>query len=179
MPKKLPANTSDAYTPGASYVRLYGAQSLTGSDTRGALSILADDGAYHEESEFQSGELQITVAGMALADLAALSGASITSGEGAVMTEGALDSAPEVALSFSGLLAGGEGYRLYQYFACRLTGWKADLSTRGKNNDIASVTLTFRYQGRAYDKKYRALSDVGASATLTTFLNGIAALTAG
>lgn len=160
----LTANTPAAYTPGTA-VALSGAQSVTQTETRNELKVNADDGTALQESEFQEGELQITVAGMKLDDLAALTGATI---ETDVMTEGELDNAPDVALTFSGLLAKGEGYRCFQYFVCNLTSWKNDLTTRGQNNDISAITLTFKYRGREVDHKTRKLSDVDTAALAVT-----------
>lgn len=168
----LTANTEAAYTPSETYVRVNGAQTLTQSDTTNELKVQADDGVYYQENEFQEGELQVTVAGLSLTDLAALKGSDIATEE---MTEGELDSAPEVALTFSGLLADSEGYRCYQYFVCKLASWKADLATKGQNNSVAAVTLTFKYHGRAFDRKIRAIKDVTTQALALTYLNTIAA----
>jgi len=172
----LAANTDVAYTPGNAYVRVHGAQTLTQSDTANELKVQADDGVYYQENEFQEGELQITVAGLALTDLAALKGSDSATDE---LTEGELDNAPEVALSFSGLLADGEGYRCYQYFACKLSAWKADLATKGQNNSVAAVTLTFKYHGRAIDRKLRAIKDVATETLATAYLQAIPSLPTG
>ncbi len=170
----LKENTEEKYAVGEQYVRLLGAQSCTASEQRNEVSVMADDGNYYEESEFKNGELQITVAGMDLADMSTLLGAQMDT-QKTELYEGTLDAAPEVALTFSGLLAGTEGYRLFQYFACKLRNVKAnDLQTRGQNNEGASVTLTFSFTGRKCDGKFRGMKDVQNKNEMGAFLNGIA-----
>ena len=175
----LTANTSAAYTPTNPGSALgVGARSCTASDTRNEYKIPGDDGIYDQGSEYESTELQISVNEMPLEVLAALTGADYDDLTD-VMSEGELDNAPEVALSFSGLRSDG-GYRLYQYLCCKLTSYKADLKARLDNgNDVSQYQLTFLCLGRTADKKVRLTRDVdkpvGGAADLT-WLNTVAAI---
>ena len=156
----LAENTAQAYSVEATFTRIYGAQTCTAKENRNTLSIMADDGMYYEESEFKNGELEITVAGMELAQMAALSGATLEAESGQI-TQGEGDIAPEIALCFSALLAGGEGHRVFRYYACRLLHIEGtSLETRGKSDEPQAVTLHFAYQGRKSDGKYRTVVDV-------------------
>lgn len=167
---------SYAAKTGATATRIEGAQSCTSSITKDEFRVAADDNsAYFSEGAFTSGELTITVAGMKLEHLAKLAGAAYDA-ETLTMNESELDAGPEVSLSFSGLLAGNEGYRLFRYYNCRLTSFQmGDLNTRGDNTEIASVELTFTFGGRALDHLHRTSHDVdkNATAAMNTWLTTI------
>ena len=171
----LTANTTAAYTPG-SRVPVTGAQSCTAGDNRQDYEVRADDGVYDSGSEYQNTQLVVTLAEATLADIAALAGADYdeTSKE---LTEAELDAAPEVALNFSGLRADG-GKRLFLYYCCKLLSYKADLNTRGANNDISAYQLTFKCYGRVYDGFVRTTKDVDAVGGVVdlTWLNTVDAM---
>lgn len=177
----LTANTAAAYTPMNPGKALgVGARSCTAGDTRNEYKIPGDDGIYDQGSEYESTELQIAVNEMPLEVLSDLTGAEYDDAT-SVMSEGELDNAPEVALSFSGLRADG-GYRLYQYLCCKLTGYKVDLKARLDNgNDVSQYQLTFLCLGRAADKKVRLTKDVDkptSGAIDLTWLNTVATVPA-
>jgi phi13 family phage major tail protein len=176
---RFPLTKNDAtdYTPGTR-VPMVGAQSLTTTDNRQEYEIRADDGVYDSGSDFQNVQLQVNLAEMSLADLAAMTGATYTELD-KEMDESELDSAPEIALNFSGLRADG-GKRLFTYYVAKLTSFKVDLSTRGANNEILPYQLTFKCYGRACDHKVRTTKDVDAAAGVvdTTWLDTIAAVPA-
>ncbi len=165
---QLVSDTAEAYAAatGATAVRVPGAQSCSSTTNRDTLRVAADDNSsYYSEATFSEGELTITVAGMKLADLSVLAGATYTA-EDLTMDEKEVDAAPEVSLSFSGLLAAGEGYRLFRYYNCRLSSFQAgDLNTRGDSTEIAAIELTFNFGGRAADGKFRTMHDVGKNDT--------------
>lgn len=174
----LTANTPAAYTPGTR-VAMSGAQSCTATDNRQDYEIRADDGVYDSGSDYQNTQLVVTVAEMDLAGLADLTGADYNETD-KELSEAELDVAPEVALNFSGLRADG-GKRLFVYYCCKLTSYKADLNTRGANNDISAYQLTFKCYGRAYDGRVRTTKDVDAVAGVIdlSWLNTVPAAPAG
>ena len=166
---------------GATAVRVEGAQSCSNTVNKDTLKVAADDNSgYYSEGTFTDGELTITVAGMKLADLSKLASATYDSST-ITMDETEVDAAPEVSLSFSGLLAGAEGYRLFRYYNCRLTSFAAgNLNTRGESTEVASIELTFSFGGRAYDGLFRTThdiekpSDASAVSAMTTWLTTVA-----
>ena len=152
-------NDAENYKVGTK-VTLSGAQSCTATDTRNDYSIPADDMVYDEGSDYQSTELQITMVEMQLEHLAKLAGAKYDSSK-KVLTESSLDVAPDVALGFSGLLISG-GKRLFLYTCAKLTNYKVDMNTKGNDNGVRPVTLTFKCRGRACDGAVRQLMDAAA-----------------
>ena len=101
-------DTSSTYkgATGSSAVRVEGAQSCSATVNKDTLKVAADDNSgYYSEGTFTDGELTITVAGMKLADLSKLAGATYTE-DTLTMDETEVDAAPEVSLSFSGLNGG-------------------------------------------------------------------------
>lgn len=171
-------DTAAAYAAKAesAAVRVEGAQSCTATVNKDELKVAADDNSsYYSEGTFSDGELTITVAGMKLEDLSKLAGATYTA-ETLTMDEKETDAAPEVSLSFSGLLAAGEGYRLFRYYNCRLQSFQAgDLNTRGDSTEVAAIELTFAFGGRAIDGQFRTQHDVakGETAAMTAWLTTI------
>lgn len=149
-------DTTAAYTA-TPKTPLVGAQSLSPSDTRNDFKIDADDGVYDQGSDYDSTELVVTVAEMALENLAELTGATYDETE-QVMTEKDVDIAPPVALTFRALLSNG-GYRLYKYYACKLTGYKVSHKTRGSDS-AATYELTFKAAGRGMDGFVRDTKDI-------------------
>lgn len=154
------------------------AQSCTQSDTRQDYSIPGDDGVVAKGSDYQGTQLVITVAETELEALSKVTGATFDN-ESGEYTDAELDNAPEVALTFSGLLEGG-GYRLFRYYACKLSSYKADLNTKPSNQSGSTYQLTFECYGRKCDPKkhIRTYKDVAAGAALT-WLDTIPAVPAG
>ena len=181
-------DTSSTYkgATGSTAVRVEGAQSCSATVNKDTLKVAADDNSgYYSEGTFTDGELTITVAGMKLADLSKLAGATYTEAT-LTMDETEVDAAPEVSLSFSGLLAAGEGYRLFRYYNARLSSFQAgDLNTRGESTEVASIELTFAFGGRAVDGKFRTMHDIAkpddasAVTAMTTWLTTVPAVPAG
>ena len=145
-------NNSTGYAVGAKVdLSNVGAQSLTQSDTRQEYSVPGDDGYVAKGSDFQNTQLVVTVARMWLDKLAALTGATFDS-TSKEYTDAELDSAPELALTFSGMLEDG-GYRLFRYYVCKLVSYKADLNTKPSNQNGSTYQLTFNCSGRQCDPK--------------------------
>ncbi|MDD4292165.1 MAG: hypothetical protein PHX51_08055 [Clostridia bacterium] len=170
----ISANTATTYTPGTA-VALAGAMSLSRSDTRNDVKIYADDGLYLSDSDFSEAKLDIEIAGISLADIAAFTGATYNS-ETSVLDELTTDSAPAVALSFAAALAEGEGYRAFCYYNCKCSGIKSDAKTAGQSTEASTVTVSFTCAGRLCDNKVRTSKDFDASTTRTSFLTTIAAV---
>ncbi|MDD2649316.1 MAG: hypothetical protein PHI27_08785 [Eubacteriales bacterium] len=160
-------------------VALPGAMNCTRADTRNDVKINADDTVYLTDSDFTEAKLDIEVAGISLADLAALTGATYDT-EAETLTEKITDAAPYVALTFAAALADGEGSRLFQYFCCKCTGVKSDVKTAGQSTEASTVTLTFSCVGRLCDGAVRATKDFDMSASdsdRSAFLTSITAVT--
>lgn len=171
-------NNSTGYAVGAKVdLSNVGAQSLTQSDTRQEYSIPGDDGYVAKGSDYQNTQLVVTIARIWLEKLSALTGATFdaTSKE---YTDAELDNAPELALTFSGMLEDG-GYRLFRYYVCKLVGYKADLNTKPNNQNGSTYQLTFNCSGRMADAKHsiRTYLDVAPDETTgvvdLTWLNTI------
>ena len=159
------ANTTTAYTATPKTALGAGARSCVKEDTKNEFKIPGDNGIYLQGSDYESTKLTIQVNEMGLADLAALIGAIYdnTAGSGAMeLIEGELDNAPQVALSFAGLLTDGS-HRMYKYLSATLTSYKADLKARlDTGNDVNGYTLEFLCVGRAADSRVRITKDSGA-----------------
>lgn len=158
------ANTTAAYTPAAQGTALVGARSCSGGDTRNEYKIPGDDGIYAQGSDYESTALKINVNELELEYLGTLTGATYAN---SVLSEAELDAAPEVALSFSALDNAG-GYRLFQYFNCKLVSYKVDLKAKlDTGNDVNQYELNFICIGRLLDKLVRATTHVAAGAAIT------------
>lgn len=144
-----------------------GAQSLTQADTRQEYTIPGDDGVVATGSDYQGTQLVVTVAETELPALAAITGADFDD-DAKEYTDAELDTAPELALTFSGLLEDG-GYRLFRYYACKLISYKVDLNTKTTNQTGSSYQLTFNCYGRKCDQKknIRAFKDVEKDGVIT------------
>lgn len=155
------ANLRQSYGVGAPVdLTNVAAQSLTQADTRQDYTIPGDDGTAAKGSDYQSTQLVITVARMWLDKLAALTGAEFDE-ESHEYSDAELDNAPELALTFSGLLEDG-GYRLFRYYSCKLSSYKVDLTTKPSNQNGSLYQLTFNCSGRLCDPKHkiRTFTDV-------------------
>lgn len=167
------ANTTAAYTATPKTALGAGARSCVKEDTKNEFKIPGDNGIYLQGSDYESTKLTIQVNEMSLADLAALIGAiyddtPYAAGPPEVpagakeLIEGELDNAPQVALSFAGLLTDGS-HRMYKYLSATLTSYKADLKARlDTGNDVNGYTLEFLCVGRAADGRVRITKDSGA-----------------
>ena len=159
------ANTTAAYTATPKTALGAGARSCVKEDTKNEFKIPGDNGIYLQGSDYESTKLTIQVNEMSLAALAALIGAIYddTPSTGAMeLIEGELDNAPQVALSFAGLLTDGS-HRMYKYLSATLTSYKADLKARlDTGNDVNGYTLAFLCVGRAADSRVRITKDSGA-----------------
>lgn len=158
-------NTTAAYTATPKTALGAGARSCTKEDTKTEFKIPGDNGIYLQGSDYESTKLTIQVNEMGLADLAKLIGAiyDATPETGAKeLLEGELDNAPQVALSFAGLLTDGS-HRMYKYLSATLTSYKADLKARlDTGNDVNGYTLEFLCVGRAADGRVRITKDSDA-----------------
>lgn len=159
------ANTTAAYTATPKTALGAGARSCTKEDTKTEFKIPGDNGIYLQGSDYESTKLTIQVNEMGLADLAKLIGAiyddTPTTGAKELL-EGELDNAPQVALSFAGLLTDGS-HRMYKYLSATLTSYKADLKARlDTGNDVNGYTLEFLCVGRAADGRVRITKDSDA-----------------
>lgn len=175
-------NDAEGYTVGAR-VPLIGARSCTTEDTRNEYKIPGDDGIYAQGSDYESTTLTIGVNEMQLKDLAALTGADFETVPNE-MAESELDSAPEVALTFSALTIDG-GYRMYRYYNAKLIKYKADLKAKlDTGNEVNQYELTFvcvARKAKAVGEKnpmIRVHHDA-ADASGLTWLNTIPAVPAG
>ena len=167
------ANTTAAYTATPKTALGVGARSCVKEDTKTEFKIPGDNGIYLQGSDYESTKLTIQVNEMSLADLAALIGAIYDDTPHAAgppevpagakeLIEGELDNAPQVALSFAGLLTDGS-HRMYKYLSATLTSYKADLKARlDTGNDVNGYTLEFLCVGRAADSRVRITKDSGA-----------------
>lgn len=160
------ANTASAYTVGAKFA-LPGAQSLTQADTYEVVKIPGDDGTVKTVRVYKGTQIVLTVAGVTLDTLSNITGATFDE-ESHELDESEMDVTPEIALTCSGLLDDG-GYRLYRYYSCKLSSYKADLTTRPNNNSGSAYQLTFECAGRLCDPKHkiRTETDIAAGAALT------------
>lgn len=137
----ITADSGTAYTPGTA-VLMIGARQCTVEDTRNDYKIPGDDGIYDQGSDYESTTLTININEMSLADIGALTGATYSSTP-EELSESDLDTAPQVALTFSALMLGG-GYRMYRYYNAKLIGYKADLRAKlDTGNDVNQYQLTF------------------------------------
>lgn len=137
----ITADSGTAYTPGTA-AALIGARQCTVDDTRNEYKIPGDDGIYAQGSDYESTTLTINVNELGLEDIAALTGATYDDTP-AELNESDLDSAPQVALTFSALMIDG-GYRLYRYYNAKLTNYKADLRAKlDTGNEVNQYQLTF------------------------------------
>lgn len=158
-------NTSDKYsTKTSTKERLESAVSCSPTDNRTDFNIPADDGIWDEGSDWTDTTNEITVVESELEKIATLTGAEIAEDKQSI-EEGALDVAPEVALTFSALRADG-GYRLYRYYSCKCTNIKITHNTKGSNNNNDQYVLTFKCSPRKYDKKIRGTKDIAKGESL-------------
>ena len=178
------SNTASAYSATPKTALGAGARSCTKEDTKTEFKIPGDNGIYLQGSDYESTKLTIQVNEMGLADLAELIGAIYddTPTTGAKeLIEGELDNAPQVALSFAGLLTDGS-HRMYKYLSATLTSYKADLKARlDTGNDVNGYTLEFLCVGRAADGRVRITKDSAApvdGVVDLTWLNTIPAVPA-
>lgn len=174
-------NDAENYTVGPR-VPLIGARTCTTEDTRNEYKIPGDDGIYAQGSDYESTTLTIGVNEMQLKDLAVLTGADFSSVPGE-MSESELDSAPEVALTFSALTIDG-GYRMYRYYNAKLVKYKVDLKAKlDTGNEVNQYELTFictARKGKAEGEnkpKVRVTHDA-AEASGLTWLNTVPAIPA-
>ena len=159
------ANTAAEYTATPKTALGAGARSLVKEDTKTEFKIPGDNGIYLQGSDYESTKLTVQVNEMGLKELSVLTGALYddTPSTGALeLLEGELDSAPQVALSFAGLLTDGS-HRMYKYLSCTLTSYKADLKARlDTGNEVNGYTLDFLCVGRTADSRVRITKDSGA-----------------
>lgn len=155
------ANTASAYTPGTK-AALPGLQSLSPSDNRNDYEIYGDDGIYDQGSDYKNTEITATINEMSLANLAALTGATLATN---VLDETNVDEAPEVALTFMAQRGDGN-YRMYAYYLCKLKSYKVSHKTRASGDTLAAYELTFTCCGRLADGKVRSTKDSAAAADL-------------
>jgi phi13 family phage major tail protein len=159
-------NTDEKYAVTADgKQKLASAVSCAPTDNRKDFSIAADDGIWDEGSDWTDTTLEIVLVEAELKLIAYLTGAAYTD-ETTAIEEGALDSAPEVALTFSALRADG-GYRLYRYYAAKCTNVKITHNTKGSNNNNDQYTLTIKATPRKFDKHIRGTIDVAKGTALT------------
>ncbi len=158
----LLANNADAYTGDAEYHAVPGAVSCSPTNNKNNFSIPADDGIWDSGSEWNSSELTITFTETELETIALLTGAHYSNG---VLEEGALDDAPEVALTFSALRAD-NGYRLFRYYVCKCVDYRVTHNTKAENREAQNYELTFRAIPRKLDQMIRGTKDVNAGDSL-------------
>jgi len=160
----ITTNTAASYVPAATGTLYVGARTLTPTDARNEYEIPGDDTTYAQGSDYKNTALKVTVNEVTLEELAALIGATYADG---VLSEYESDTAPECALSFSALRVDG-GYRLYQYFNCKLSSQvvalKAKLDT---GNEVNTYELNFVCTGRKLDGLVRQTKDVASGAAIT------------
>lgn len=155
----LSANTTSAYKAGT-IKKFEGAKTCTPTDNRTEYSIPADDSVWDSGSEWTDTTNEIEVVESDLEKIADLTGAKINE-EKDELEEGPLDSAPEVALTYSALRADG-GYRLYRYYCAKCTNISVSHTTKGDTNDAQTYKLTFKCTPRKVDNRIRGTKDVAA-----------------
>lgn len=160
----ITTNTAASYVPAANGTALIGARSCSGGDTRKDYKIPGDNGIYRQGSDYESTSLKINVNEMELADLGIMLGATFAD---TVLSETELDAAPELALSFSALDID-YGYRLFQYFNCKLTSYKVDIKAKlDTGTDVNQYELNFICIGRLLDGLVRATKHVAINEAIT------------
>ena len=170
----LTANDAGTYTTGTTYTAIPGAQSCSVDDNKEDYEILADDGVWDSGADWTGTDLVIVIAETELELLSNIIGSDFSDG---VLEEATTDDAPEIALTFSGLLANG-GYRLFRYYCCKCTGYKLSHTTKGQNRDAQNYELSFKVMPRKLDQHIRGIKDVAAGDSLawlksiTTVANG-------
>lgn len=168
----LTTNTTSGYATAGDVAKLPGATSCAPTNNTSEYTIYADDTVYDSGSEWQSTTLVITVQELSLEALAALTGATLDDATDE-LSETIYDTAPEVALTFSALRRDG-GYRLYRYYAAKLTNYSVSHNTRGESNESQSYELTFSCTPRKYDGAIRKTLDI-AKGTPLSWLDSIPA----
>jgi len=166
-------DTATAYTVTGTRVALEGANTLNQAETVNKVDIPADDNPkWDTETDWQGTELTYAVRAMRLADLAALKGATMSTGADISMIESINDVAPCVAVNFAALRADG-GYRCFLYYVCELTNAQTNFQTRSGSPSPQDYTLTFTCSGRkkAGDGVLRETADFDTLDNALTWLN--------
>lgn len=150
-------NTEAAYVAGDSQA-IPTLQELSKTDNREDFEILADDGIYDSGSDFQSTDMDITVAELPPAIEALLSGATFDDVSG-VLTAKSTDVAPEIAVGYAALQVSG-GYRLFKHHVCKLMSVSPTSHQTKQGNTIAAYNIRVRSVARKIDSAYREQKDV-------------------
>ncbi len=169
----LTANTDTTYTPGTR-APLVGAYTCTKTDNKTVNNIPADDNPAWETNSTWEDTTKQKVNRIILEDLASLQGSTITEG---VLTEGVLDSQPQVALNFSAKMAKG-GYRCYRYYSAEMVSAQVNHQTQSSDNTTQDYTLEFRCKARPADGNVRTTTDVDDLDQARTWLATIPAIPA-
>lgn len=157
-------DTEDAYSVSeGDRKKVPSARTCSPTDNRTDFKINADDGVWDEGSDWTDTTMEVAFAQMELATLAAMTGAKVN--EDGSIDEGALDTSPDLALTFSALRADG-GYRLYRFYNAKVTNISVSHTTKGESTDAQVYTLTFKCIPRKCDQKIRTTLDIDKGDTL-------------
>lgn len=157
------ADTEDSYTTG-NRTRVPSARTCSPTNNKQDYTINADDGIWDSGSELTDITNEVTFAELDLPTLAEMTGA--TANEDGSIDESTLDIAPLIAINYKALRADG-GYRLYRYYACKVTDVKVSHTTKGESTDAQSYTVTFKCIPRKCDKKIKSTIDIAQGEALT------------
>ena len=150
-------NDASGYLVGERYVAVPSGQSCAKTDNKSDYTIYADDVVWDDGREWESTDLDVTVAETELGTIGTMLGIELSEDDS--LEEGVFDDPPELALSFSGLRKDG-GYRLFKYFVAKCTGYDVSHATKGQNTDAQNYTFHFKCTPRKSDGKIRATKDV-------------------
>ena len=145
---KVTQNDTDGFTLGEMML-LPNAQTLSKTQNSQDMTIRADDGIYYRGSTYDTTDLELVVADLSQEERAFLEGGTYDETT-ETYTKNANDVAPELAFGFAALRIDG-GYRLYQYYAGRVTKINVSHATKGQNNDVAAYTISLSMTQRNAD----------------------------